>query len=112
MDRYIAYCGLDCKTCEARIATVNDDDMMRRKVAEEWSKLNHAEITPEMISCTGCRIEGVKTPFCEMMCPVRQCASGRNLETCGSCSELASCEKLAMITGNNPSALQNLKNGR
>ncbi len=23
MNDYIAYCGLDCETCEARIATVN-----------------------------------------------------------------------------------------
>ena len=25
MNEYIAYCGLDCESCEARIATVNDD---------------------------------------------------------------------------------------
>ena len=27
---FIAYCGLDCETCEARLATVNDDDALRR----------------------------------------------------------------------------------
>ena len=25
MNDYIAYCGLDCETCEARLATVNND---------------------------------------------------------------------------------------
>ena len=26
MKDYIAYCGLDCEACEARQATLNDDD--------------------------------------------------------------------------------------
>ena len=29
MKDYIAYCGLDCETCEARIATVNNDNDLR-----------------------------------------------------------------------------------
>ena len=46
MNDYIAYCGLDCAACEARLATVNNDDELRIKVAEEWSKHNGVEITP------------------------------------------------------------------
>lgn len=34
MTDYIAFCGLDCEQCEARIATVNDDNELRKKVAE------------------------------------------------------------------------------
>ena len=34
MNEYIAYCGLDCETCEARIATANDDNELREKVAK------------------------------------------------------------------------------
>ena len=56
MNEYIAYCGLDCETCEARIATVNDDNDLRAKVAKEicWhnsytSGLNQ-EITKGVIS--------------------------------------------------------------
>ena len=26
MNDYIAYCGLDCEICEARLATVNNDN--------------------------------------------------------------------------------------
>ena len=33
MNEYIAYCGLDCETCDARIATVNDDAALRQKTA-------------------------------------------------------------------------------
>ncbi len=109
MDKYIAYCGLDCERCEARLATVNNDDSLRQKVAAEWSELNGTEITPEMINCSGCRIEGVKTVYCDSLCPIRQCALSRGVETCGSCSGMDGCEKLGMITGNNRDALRNLK---
>ena len=110
MKKYIAFCGLDCENCEARIATANNDDSLRRKVAEEWSRLNGVPITPEMINCAGCRIDGVKTPYCASLCPIRQCALGRNVLTCGECGKADTCEKLAAITGNNPDAAKNLKN--
>ena len=109
MKKFIAFCGLDCETCEARLATVNNDDDRRKKVAELWSKLNGVEITPEMINCSGCRIDGVKTPYCDSLCPIRQCALERQVETCGFCCELEKCEKIGMITGNNPDALRNLR---
>ena len=32
-----------------------------------------------------------------------------DFETCGSCPEMETCEKLSMITGNNAEALQNLQ---
>ena len=109
MKDFIAYCGLDCETCEARLATVNHDEALRRRVAALWSELNHAEITPDMIRCTGCRIDGVKTPYCNSLCPIRQCALSRGVETCGSCGKTETCEKLASITKNNPDALRRLK---
>ena len=109
MNQYIACCGLDCETCEARLATVNNDDTLRAKVAKLWSDLNGVEITPEMINCVGCRINGVKTPYCESLCPIRQCALGRGVETCGDCSEMESCEKLGAITEHNSDALKRLK---
>ena len=43
MNEYIAYCGLDCETCEARLATVNNDSELRIKVSKEWSELNGVE---------------------------------------------------------------------
>ncbi len=29
MNKYIAYCGLDCESCEARLATVNNNAQAR-----------------------------------------------------------------------------------
>ena len=69
MNDYIAYCGLDCERCEARLATVNNDDSLRQEIAHEWSELNGAEITPEMINCSGCRIEGVKSTLLRFAVP-------------------------------------------
>ena len=108
MKELIAYCGLDCESCEARTATVRNDDALREKVAALWSELNGMEITSEMINCVGCRIDGAKTPYCESLCPIRQCALGKTLETCGSCAEHRTCEKLGMILKNNGEARRNL----
>ena len=108
MNKWIACCGLDCEACEARLATAADDDALRQRVARFWSELNGVPIAPEMINCTGCRIDGVKTPYCASICPVRPCAMARNVDTCGECPEMETCEKLARITANNAGALQNL----
>ena len=77
MNDYIAYCGLDCEACDARLATVNNDHALRQKVARLWSELNGVDITPEMINCEGCRMDEVKTSYCDSLCQIRQCASNK-----------------------------------
>jgi len=109
MNDFIAYCGLDCETCEARIATVNGDEALREKVAQKWSELNGVRITPDQIYCTGCRVAGVKTPYCDSLCPIRACARERGVTTCGDCARRTSCDKLAPIIGTNADARRNLK---
>ena len=95
MNEYIAYCGLDCETCEARLATVNNDNELRIKVSKEWSELNGVEITPEMISCSGCRIPGVKTVYCDSLCPLlnkrRFTASNSHLPPFQKCPPFCLC---------------------
>ena len=108
MNKFIAYCGLDCEKCEARIATVNNDIQLREKVAQLWTKLNGVKITADMIHCSGCRIDGEKTPYCEALCPIGKCALLKSMETCGSCSDMETCEKLSAIVTNNPDTLKNL----
>ena len=109
MKNLIAYCGLDCEKCEARLATINNDNGLRKKVATEWSRLNNITITPEMINCEGCRIDGKKTVFCDKLCQIRQCAMNKKYETCGDCNEMKSCKKVAMVISNNAEALKNLE---
>ena len=42
MNKYTAYCGLDCAACEARIATVRNDGDLRAELAaiQELNKLS------------------------------------------------------------------------
>lgn len=48
MKDLIACCGLDCETCDARIATVTNDAALRQKTERLWSEMNHVPITKEM----------------------------------------------------------------
>lgn len=109
MKKLIAYCGLDCEKCDARIATLNNDNALRENVARLWSKLNSVEITPEMINCEGCRADGVKSPYCDSMCPIRHCALSKGCETCGDCSVMDGCQTVRIVLTNNSEALNNLK---
>lgn len=52
-NQLIGCCGLDCEKCDARVATVTNDNALREKTAALWTKLNGVTITPEMINCTG-----------------------------------------------------------
>lgn len=112
MKKLIAYCGLDCEKCDARIATINNDNALREKVAKLWSELNGVEITPEMINCEGCRADGVKTPYCDSLCPIRQCALAKGCKTCGDCSTMDDCQTVGMVLTNNAEALSNLKSNK
>ena len=47
MNPLIACCGLDREACDARIATITNDNALREKTAALWSKLNGVTITPE-----------------------------------------------------------------
>ena len=80
-NQLIGCCGLDCEKCDARIATLTNDNALREKTAALWTKLNGVTILPEMINCTGCRIEGAKTPFCDRLCPVHNCVREKKLAT-------------------------------
>lgn len=109
MKDMIGYCGLDCEKCDAYLATIHDDQALREKTAKLWAELNDAPILPEHINCMGCRVDGVKTVYCDSLCPIRQCALERGVVTCGCCPELEKCEKVGMVISNDPDALNNLK---
>lgn len=109
MRKMIGCCGLDCEKCDAYLATINNDDALREKTATLWGKLNNVLIAPEMINCTGCRVDGVKTIFCSNMCEIRKCVNNKGFETCGECSELQSCKTVEEIHMNSEEAMNNLK---
>ncbi|MDD6275756.1 MAG: DUF3795 domain-containing protein [Clostridia bacterium] len=110
MNDLISCCGLDCEKCEARIATLTNDDALREKVAESWSRMNRVTITPQMINCTGCRVEREHTPYCESLCEIRKCARQKNYATCAQCPDLEQCDTVGAILCHTPQAKENLKN--
>ncbi len=109
MKDMIGYCGLDCEKCDAYIATVHNDQALREKTAKLWAELDNAPILPEHINCEGCRMNGVKTVFCDSLCGIRKCALDKGVSTCGDCSELETCKKVGTILEHNLVALENLK---
>jgi len=108
MGKIVACCGIDCATCDARKATLADDQELRTKTAESWSVQFNAAITAEMINCTGCREPGVKFSHCAE-CEIRICAKGKGFQSCGECSELDQCTTIGNILQFVPDALTNLK---
>ena len=92
MDRMVAACGLICTECPAYIATQENDNQKRAKVAEDWSKWGE-KLKPEDINCRGC-VQTAKPifRFCNT-CGVRSCVLEKNINNCAYCSEY-SCKKL------------------
>lgn len=108
MKQLIACCGLDCESCDARIASVTNDNELREKTAQKWSELNNTTIAPEAINCMGCRFDRVKTVFCSDLCEIRKCVNEKGFNTCGDCKELDNCQIVGAIFQHNPSAKENL----
>jgi uncharacterized OsmC-like protein len=109
MEKLISCCGLNCAECEARIATLANDDKLRAETAEKWRvQFNAPEMPVEAINCTGCREPGVKLSHCKD-CQVRNCVISKGYNTCADCDQLETCEIVSQIHKFAPSALENLK---
>jgi hypothetical protein len=103
MDRMVAYCGLICTECPAYIAKRDDNDELRKKTAEEWSKQFNATITPESVNCDGCLVtDGELIQYCSV-CEIRKCGLEKNVENCALCDDYI-CDKLEKWFKNVPDA--------
>ena len=109
MKQMIAFCGLDCEACDAYLATVRDDQALREKTARLWTEWNQTLILPDQINWEGSRADGMKTSYCDSLCPIRQCALKKGMATCGDCPDMERCPTVGAIHGNNPVAKNNLK---
>jgi hypothetical protein len=109
MEKIISCCGLNCAECEARIATLANDDKLRAETAEKWMKqFNATGITAEMINCTGCMEHGVKVGHC-YECQVRNCVISKGFKTCAECEKMETCDIVGQIHKFVPSAMENLR---
>jgi hypothetical protein len=89
----IAYCGLNCSRCDARIATQENDAMKRKETAEKWSQIYRAEIKANQINCDGCKSKGAKFLHCNN-CDIRRCCLEKGVENCAACKDYI-CEALS-----------------
>lgn len=107
MGKLIAACGLDCAACNAFIASKTNDEALRKKTAEEWSKAFGFDFKPEMVNCHGClATDGVQIGHCAE-CAIRLCAQGKKKENCASCADYG-CDKVAGFWKDCPDAKKNL----
>jgi hypothetical protein len=88
----IAYCGVNCSTCPAYVATKKNQAIVRIKIAELWSDKENKYEACE-ITCKGCHEPwGKKFRHCAE-CQVRDCARKKSYTTCAECPEYP-CSKL------------------
>ncbi|MDD4160426.1 MAG: DUF3795 domain-containing protein [Synergistaceae bacterium] len=80
-------CGMDCSSCEARLATLrNDMEALSKIAAAEENRSGHSFILPSRMRCTGCMEPGAKSISCAE-CRIRICAEERSIPHCGFCEE-------------------------
>ena len=103
MNQLLAVCGINCADCPAYIATQNNDDAARAKVAAEWSQGYETQFLPEDINCDGCTRVGGRCIAFVNKCDVRACGFEKNLKNCGYCGDYP-CDKLDKIFGMVPEA--------
>ncbi len=102
-EEMIGYCGIDCTSCDAFIATQANDSALREKTAKKWSKeFNYPGLRPEDISCNGCLSNGPLFSHCHD-CEIRKCAMEKGVKNCAYCSDYP-CEKLQKFHERVPSA--------
>jgi hypothetical protein len=78
----MGYCCIECSKCDAYVATRNNDDELRAKVAKQW------KMKAEEVNCNGC-----KSGKALFNCEAKECAARKRLPTCAHCGEFASCDK-------------------
>ncbi|KPL04118.1 MAG: hypothetical protein AMJ90_01910 [candidate division Zixibacteria bacterium SM23_73_2] len=109
-DKMVAFCGICCTDCPAYIATQKDDEVEKRKVAEQWSKFSPEKppLKPEEVECDGCfSISGRLFNYCKE-CQIRKCGLEKGVKNCAYCDEYL-CDKLEKFFTQFPDVKKNLE---
>ena len=94
----IAYCGLNCATCQIYLATKEKDPKKQREMREGIARYIREHFDPktrveDITDCDGCTAESGRLFSGCQKCDVRKCARQKGLQNCAYCSEYP-CEKL------------------
>jgi len=102
MSKMIAFCGITCTDCKAFVATQQNDDAKKKKIAEEW------KMKPEEVDCDGCMNPNGRKNIYWSTCEIRKCGTEKEVENCAYCIDYA-CEKLGKFHEQSPKAKKTLE---
>ena len=108
-----SFCGLDCLACDVYKATLHGDQEARQRAAKKWEKTAKEHwkmdtLDPMILDCHGCR-SGMPAHGGESYCPIRLCAQKQGFVSCGQCAKWETCETLAGLLTDEPTARPNLR---
>ena len=85
MKELLCYCGHDCASCLTYLATINNNEELRKQSQSFYKTEFGIDISLENIHCLGGRSEDV---FCLCKeCPFVKCCKEHEVETCSNCLE-------------------------
>ncbi len=103
-----ACCGLKCSECPSFMATLNNSDTAREKVATQWSKFFGMTLTLKDINCDGCQSDSERLFMYCKSCQVKECCQSKRFSTCAECSDYP-CDKLNNFFSIMPDAKKGLE---
>ncbi len=107
MHELISACGLDCHSCECRIAYLAGDEAGKTDIAKRWSKTYNSPISAQDIACEGCMEGSVHFAWCGK-CPIRACALARGYQSCAECADFP-CENNSWLYEQVPAAKETIE---
>ena len=92
----MTYCGYKCSmACPLYKATIENDLELKKKAYTEfkWKEQYGIEFDPDIVFCHGCKAEDKPKNVILKKCTVRECTTGKKLESCIQCKDLKGCDK-------------------
>jgi hypothetical protein len=82
--KLLAACGIDCTTCDIRLAP--GDPGMRQRIVDWLRESLHREVAPDQIRCSWCK--GDRTAHWSTDCWILHCCvDERRFEFCSECGD-------------------------
>lgn len=82
----VSCCGIMCSECPVYIATVQNDDSMKRFLAMEYST-GEQKFYPKDIMCLGCHAETTGRSKFGKDCQIRKCCIKEKVKICAECEK-------------------------
>lgn len=92
MEKKICCCGHDCSRCVTYLATVREDEALRKQSQAFYRETFGIELPPDEIRCLGIDSDCVLSLCRE--CPWVKCCREKGIGACEECAEYP-CEALA-----------------